>query len=326
MKYPAVRTAAVAVAAAIALTLTACSSGGGGDDSPDPVDLLLNPSVVQLERIVERSDKLITPGMHISYSISVGDADELEEEVFQGAECSGASCSVENADPADMDGTMVALQDLIELSAGLTTADVSLGASDGFDTILIDSDLNVSGQILPNAVSVDPPRVSSMGLWGEHGFAGVAVGKGPLTGDLELSELNATVPFQGELKLAIAFAMGDTTGRDPTGIGNATWEGIVEAASTRTFERRTGTVQILMSDLSQPRASVDIEVDGFRVGPTEWSNLMLDGTGEFGHGTVADGNFLQGNFHGPDHEEAYGVFDTQNYTGAFGAKNTRNGN
>ena len=320
MKHPAIRTAAIAVAAAIALTLTACSSGGGGDDSPDPVDLLLNPSIVRLKRIVERSDSLITPGLHISYSISVGDADELEEETFQNAECTGANCTIDNADPADMDGSMVALQDLIDLTVDLGPADVILGVSGGFDTIVIESDLNVSNQILPNAVNVDPPTVSSMGLWGEHGFAGVAIGKGPLTGDLEVPSLSGTLPFQGRLNLAMAFSMGDTTGRDPTGLGNATWEGIVEAASTRTFERRSGTVQILMADLSQPRASVDIEVDGFRVGPTEWSNLMLDGAGGFSHGTVADGNFLQGDFHGPAHEEAYGVFDTQNYTGAFGAK------
>ena len=32
------------------------------------------------------------------------------------------------------------------------------------------------------------------------------------------------------------------------------------------------------------------------------------------------GGWLRGDFHGPDHEEAWGVFDTTDYIGAFGAK------
>ena len=39
----------------------------------------------------------------------------------------------------------------------------------------------------------------------------------------------------------------------------------------------------------------------------------------FAAGT-AGSDYLTGNFHGPDHEEAYGVFDTGAYVGAFGAK------
>ena len=32
------------------------------------------------------------------------------------------------------------------------------------------------------------------------------------------------------------------------------------------------------------------------------------------------GAVSEGNFYGPAHSEAYGVFDTGDYTGAFGAK------
>ena len=75
MKHHAARIATFAVAAAAVLTLTAC--GGGGGDSPDPIDLLLHPRVVRLKKIVERSDTLLTPGLHLSYTISVGNANEL---------------------------------------------------------------------------------------------------------------------------------------------------------------------------------------------------------------------------------------------------------
>ena len=58
---------------------------------------------------------------------------------------------------------------------------------------------------------------------------------------------------------------------------------------------------------------------GFAVNPPEWANLPLT-NGSFTFGTLADDNYVAGNFHGLDHEEAYGVFDTESYTGAFGAK------
>ena len=35
---------------------------------------------------------------------------------------------------------------------------------------------------------------------------------------------------------------------------------------------------------------------------------------------AAGTDYLEGRFHGPGHEEAWGVFDTDAYVGAFGAK------
>ena len=42
--------------------------------------------------------------------------------------------------------------------------------------------------------------------------------------------------------------------------------------------------------------------------------------GSFASGTAGRDDYLEGNFHGPDHEEAYGVFDTGAYVGAFAAR------
>ena len=67
-----------------------------------------------------------------------------------------------------------------------------------------------------------------------------------------------------------------------------------------------------------PRDSVNISVEEFSITPTEWASVPL-ANGGFSVGTVGN-NYLAGNFHGPGHEEAYGVFDTEVYTGAFGAK------
>ena len=35
---------------------------------------------------------------------------------------------------------------------------------------------------------------------------------------------------------------------------------------------------------------------------------------------AAGNDYLEGNFYGVDNSEAYGVFDTDNFTGAFGTK------
>ena len=133
--------------------------------------------------------------------------------------------------------------------------------------------------------------------------------------------MQASIPFDGQLSFGLAFAMGDVSGTNPRGVGSLTWEGIVEVVSTRTFERRPGTVNLIVADLTQDplHVSVNVEVDDFRVGPPEWSSVeMVDG--HFLHGSVADQDYLEGNLHGPDQEEAYGVFDTGSYTGAFGAR------
>ena len=64
------------------------------------------------------------------------------------------------------------------------------------------------------------------------------------------------MPFTGHLSYALAYDMGDTSGTNPTGTGAATWEGIAEAVSLRTFERRLGTATLVIADFSAPRVSV----------------------------------------------------------------------
>ena len=319
MKHDAARIATFVAVAAVALALMAC--GGGGDDSPDPVDLLLDPNVIRLGRIIERSDTLITPGLHLKYeySLPIEGPDPIEkgQSLFQSASCEGDGCTIEGV---DADDTMVELQDLIDLSVELGPADVVLGSRGGFDTIDISSDLDVSDNIPPNINAVMYPSATSLGFWGSHGFAGVALGNDLLSGSVELTDLETTARFDnGRLYFAIAYAMGNNTGSNPAmGTGIATWTGIAEAVALRSFERRTGTVTLTIPDLSTATASVEIIVDEFSITEPAWANVTLT-AGSFEVG--AEGNdYLAGDFYGPAHEEAYGVFDTQAYTGAFGAK------
>ena len=106
--------------------------------------------------------------------------------------------------------------------------------------------------------------------------------------------------------------MGDTSGTNPTDTSVATYEGIAEALPRRTFERRPGTVTLVIADLNAPRVSVDM--DGFAINPPKWANLPFTNGGII-FWPLTDENYLAGNFYGLEHEEAY----TEAYTGAFGA-------
>ncbi|MDE0522108.1 MAG: hypothetical protein OXH79_09165 [Boseongicola sp.] len=54
------------------------------------------------------------------------------------------------------------------------------------------------------------------------------------------------------------------------------------------------------------------------------SPVTLDGSGSCDTGTARTDD-LRGAFHGPGHEEAWGVFDTTGRLGAFGAKRSASG-
>ncbi len=165
---------------------------------------------------------------------------------------------------------------------------------------------------LPGPSLTVSAEATSYGFWGEHGFAAVALGAGPLSAEIE------GTAFSGDFSLAQAYAMGDATGMDPTGMGSATWTGIAEAAATGTFERLRGTATVTIADLSQPRVGIAIDVAGHDIGAPGWADMPLT-NGRFSVGRAGT-DYLEGYFHGPGHEEAWGVFDTTGYIGAFGAK------
>ena len=322
MTHPAARIATLLAVVATALTLAACSSGGD-EETPDPVDLLLDPRVIRLQRVVERSDNLLVPGLHVGYTLLIDGQRETTDPIFQSATCSGATqCETEAT--TNTHATTVTLQDMLDFSTfDLGGVGVTLGERGGLDTVDIVTDIDVTGSILSDAINVTPPAARSFGFWGVHGFAGVVIGDGPFSGEAQNQTLNVqtTTPFQGELSFALGYAMGDVTGTNPSGVGSLTWDGIAEVVSTRTFERSPGTVRVVIQDLTQAplHAGVNIDTDGFRIGPAEWSNMEVTG-GRFTHGAVSSQDYLEGNFHGPGHVETYGVFDTGSFTGAFGAK------
>ncbi len=294
-----------AALAAATLTLGACGGGGGmPPDSPRLSDSA-DPRVARLGGLLEDADALRMSSLHGRYSLAAG-TETIADSYVAAVSCSGARCVA-------ADGTATAVGDLLGLNAGadLETIEAALDMRGGFDTATTSGSFE-NTETLPDLTLTVSPEVTSYAFWGEYGYAALVLGAGPIA-----AEIDGTA-FSGAFALAQAYVAGDATGTNPAGMGSATWTGITEASPTGAFERLMGRATVRIADLSQPRVSVAIDVPGHAIGAPGWADMALTGGG-FASGTAGT-DHLSGAFHGPAHEEAYGVFDTADYIGAFGAK------
>ena len=308
----------------LALTLAACGGGSDaerrvampevkpmpeGDMAPEPEMDAAESPVVRLERIVEQADRLLGPSLHASYSFTV-QGFPISRQPFLPSSCSGTVCTA-------FDGTTLSIEDVLNESVmdEIALRSAAIASVHGFDTLAVSLDRDTLGAAaLVDAVTITEfPSVDGYGFWGDRGFGALLIADGPVAGRAD------GAPLTGEFSSATSFVLGDTTGINPAGTGSASWSGPAEAASTRTFERRRGTATLTIADLSQPRLGVEIDVPGYAIGSPAWSDVPLH-AGRFQAGTLGDGDYLEGDFYGPAHEEVYGVFDTRSYIGAFGGK------
>lgn len=296
----------LAALAAAVLTLAACGGGssmtGGDDGMPPPPDLPPTDPAPTLEQLVERFDTLLSSALHSRWSVTA-EGEIVSDGSAEVMSCAGARCTA-------ADGTAIAARDLAVVAAA-GRAGARLGARGGFDTVTT-AESFATEEGLAGVTVMASPEVTGYGFWGVHGFAALTLGVGPLSGAAE------GVPFEGTFGFASALAAGDASGSHPAGMGSATWTGIAEAASKDTYERLQGTATVTIADLSRPRVGVAIYVPGHAIGAPEWADMPLTDE-SFSTGTVGS-DYLEGNFHGPAHEEAWGVFDTAAHVGAFGAK------
>ena len=229
---------------------------------------------------------------------------EIGETVTVTTACDGARC-------VDADGMAVTAADLRRAFAGPGAAGEETGTRGGFETVTAESAFAVTERVGGATVTAGP-EATGWGAWGGHGFALLVLGAGPVIANV------GGDAFTGEFSSAAAYALGDASGSNPTGFGRAVWRGVAEAASTATFERLAGTATVTIADLSRPLADVAIDLPGHDIGAPGWTGIPVSG-GRFSTGT-AGRDHLAGSFHGPGHEEAWGVFDTGGHVGAFGAK------
>ena len=190
----------------------------------------------------------------------------------------------------------------------LTKATIS--SRDDFDTLTSTSEFRFEDT--EDLTITRYPSETTYGFWGEHGMAVAQIVNGPFTALFEGGSL------QGDIMTAIAYTVGNTPNTNPTAMGGATWKGIANAASLQTFRLHEGTATVTMADLSFPLVSVAIDISGHDISGPGWSNIFLF-NGRFDY-SGSRNNYVRGDFYGPDHSEAYGVFGTSAYVGSFGAK------
>lgn len=311
----------ILVVVLLSLFLAACGGGGGGDDDEVemPDDEVMpevmpemplaadDPRVEQLRGIVERTEVFLLPAVHVSYSIS-GSSDSVSQPIS----CEGTACTTSGV-TIDLRDFVAA--DLIDSDIDISVSEAQLGTrGDGFHTASITGSLAPPqlGVLHSNITITEIPEVQAYGFWGEHGMAGLSLADGPFSGSSQ------DVPISGDMQIVLPFAFGDVSNTNPSGAGQATWTGIAEVVALITLRRQEGTVTLTIPNLADPTVDVDLEVSGNPIGKPGWEGLALN-EGHFTFGAAGD-NYVAGNFHGADHSEAYGVFDTDNFTGAFGAQ------
>ena len=290
----------------VSLALSAC--GGGGGNSPTLTEQQIDeissdPRVVRLERIVERADTLITSALHADITLSAL-GETAHEHVLVRISCRGTRCTSDQ-------GEVLTLNDLLNPTTDVDLTSVTIMSRDGFDTVDTDGRMDLSGS-LPGVTVSSVPAADTFGVWGQHGYASVAVVEGAISGRYEGTS------FSGNLEFTSAFVTGDATGTNPVGVGGAIWQGLARAVSTRTYAERDGTATISISDLANPAVTVDVDISGHAIGSTAWTDIPLT-AGQFRAGRQ-DRDFVSGHFFGPDHSETYGVFDTSAWAGIFAAR------
>ena len=293
-----------------AMLLAGCLGGGGGGGgtlSVEDIDKVRSDSrIVRMRGIYERADTLLIPGVYLEFTTTTGGRRGAEEDLHFSGTCSGTDCDLSGSGGR---GT-IALEELITedvvIPSDIGLTKLEIGKRDGFDTLVVEGRDRISEKLSDETITA-AGSTTSWGVWGKYGYAAVEIIEGSLGDDAYSLGMNG----------AVAYVFGDRNPTNPGGTGSATWQGPAEAASTRTFTRYPGKATLTIPDLALPRIGAEIEVDGNDISAPSWKDMALS-RGHFTAGTVGQ-DYMAGNFHGSDHEEAYGVFDTGAYVGAFGA-------
>ena len=301
----------LAMSVAIVFSLAACGGGGGGGGGNVPMpevpddgigDSMTGDGTTNIERL----DRIFTDADTLQISSIYGEYETTalgqtgSGTYYITYDCSGTTC-VSNL------GLPVTISDIYDPNNEQITQTVVFGEREGFDTVR--ATYNAS-YLVPG---LESPDGTVFGVWGEHGYSSVSL----LDGESSISLPNAPA-ITGESSIAASMMIGDSSGTNPTGLGSATWRGPAEVASKSTFVRQAGSATIEIPNLSNPSVNVDVTVGGRSIAPSSWDSVPVS-QGLFGTGTHAV-DYLRGGFFGPNHEESYGVFDTELYIGSFGAQ------
>ena len=166
------------------------------------------------------------------------------------------------------------------------------------------------GELTEPGISVD---VTLLGGWLDHNFFAV-----------QLEGVTHDTSDGGDvagLEAGYAYSIGNATGTNPALSGDATWRGGMvggSVGSDRSLVRGDATLTLDMAQMA-----MDVAFTNIRDASTEqsradmmWGGLAVT-NGTFGTGSQGDS--IQGQFYGPNHEEVGGIFERDQIIGAFGA-------
>lgn len=289
----------ISTVVAIVLAFAAC---GNGETTPNNGETSSKPEVERLKVIVEQSNAVLSTGRYVNYSFASFSALPDSGSYWDVDRCLGSRCVASS-------GLVTTVSSVVDPSTVESRGE--LDKRGGLDTVFYWRPFQAALS-LPAYNYPALPRVRSYGMWGDHGYASIDIMKTQIS----VADVLGHV-YSGSLNVAAAYAVGDNPETNPRGIGSATWRGIAEAASTRSFERRQGTSTITIPDLSLPRVDVTITISGVDISLPDWKS-MSPSQGHYYSATQS--GYISGDFYGPNHEETFGVFETGIYVGAFGAK------
>ena len=280
-----------------ATLLTGCGGGGGTADRDMEADS-------RVEEIIEGADTLLIPGIQGRFSITA-QGQTVRETAAVALSCAGVRCT-------DNDGDVVVLLgDLVDDEIEAEVTSTTIGERGGFHTATAAS--RIDPRLLDDeAVWTSLPEAKGYGLWGEHGYALTSLMDGSISG------VSEGTSFTGTMSVVMPAALGDATGTNPGGMGGATWRGIADAVSVATYSRHEGTAAVSIPDLANPSVNVDVMIGNRSIAKPSWRGIALS-DGRYSAGTFGSDR-VAGDFYGPGHEETYGVFGTDAFVGAFGAK------
>ncbi len=165
------------------------------------------------------------------------------------------------------------------------------------------------GELTEPGISAD---VTLLGGWLEHNYFAFQL-------EEVTHDTSDGVDVAG-LEAGYAYSIGNATGTNPALSGNATWTGgmVGGSVSDRSLVRGDATLTLDMAQMAMDVAFTNIHdmVTEQSRADMMWNGLTLT-NGSFGTGSQGDS--IQGQFYGPNHEEVGGIFERDQIIGAFGA-------
>ena len=281
------------------LVLSGCGGGDGPEANP-------RPDSERAGKIIRSADTLLLSSTDIHVELGGRHLDST----YDTWTCSGTNCV------SRLTGAAVTLgvrRDNLETLAVSETGRVTYGKQAGFDTVRTYGGIDVRDVFEQSGVriaTISGDSAESFGFWGEHGIAATMGVEATISGSLSGTRFDGVT-----LEVNSGVVAGRASGSNPS--RSATWIGIARAYDPN-GHTGSGTAKLTANLSSRPTVDADIRIGGNQIGSAAWSRIPL-ANGRFETGSGLDDRIV-GHFHGPRHEEAYGTFDTRDWSGVFGAK------